>query len=202
VAITGASGSGKTTLLKILLGLLQPTSGEVLYGGLPLRQLGVSNVRREFGAVMQDDMLLSGSLADNIAFFDPAPDAARIESCARMAQLHSDVAAMPMGYHTLIGDLGSGLSGGQRQRLLLARALYRRPRVLLLDEATSHLNVANERAVSEALTHMRLTRIVIAHRPETIACARRVLRLRDGSLDEPAAAVVDDLPRAPQLQGA
>jgi ATP-binding cassette subfamily B protein RaxB len=202
VAITGASGSGKTTLLKILLGLLQPTRGEVLYGGQPLRQLGMSNVRRQFGAVMQDDMLLSGSLADNIAFFDPAPDAARIESCARMAQLHSDITAMPMGYHTPIGDLGSGLSGGQRQRLLLARALYRCPRVLLLDEATSHLDVDNEHAVTNALAHMRLTRIVIAHRPETIACARRVLRLRDGILDEPAAAVVDEHPRAAQLQGA
>jgi ATP-binding cassette subfamily B protein RaxB len=202
VAITGPSGAGKTTLLKIMLGLLRPTEGEVLYGGLPLRQLGVSVARRLCGAVMQDDRLMSGSLADNIAFFDPEPDAAWIEACARRAQLHDDIVAMPMGYDTPLGDLGAGLSGGQRQRLLLARALYKRPRVLLLDDSMSQLDVANERAVSEALAHMRLTRIVIAHRPETIACARRVLRLRDGRLDEPAAAVVDDHPRAPQLQGA
>jgi ATP-binding cassette subfamily B protein RaxB len=202
VAVTGASGSGKTTLLKIMLGLLAPSEGEVLYGGIPVRRLGLASVRRQLATVMQDDVLLSGSLADNIAFFEAQPDAARIEACARAAQVHGDIARMPMGYHTLVGDLGCGLSGGQRQRLLLARALYRRPRVLLLDEATSHLDVAGERAVAQALSHLRLTRVVIAHRPETIAGAQRVLELRGGRLEEPAAAVVDEgLGGATLLQG-
>lgn len=177
VAVVGASGAGKTTLLKIALGLLAPTEGEVLYGGIPVRQLGLQNVRRHIGTVMQDDVLLTGSLADNIAFFDVQPDQARIEACAQMAQLHGDIVRMPMGYHTLVGDLGSGLSGGQKQRLLLARALYKNPKILALDEATSHLDLANERAVTAAIAHMQLTRLVIAHRPETIAGAQRVVQI-------------------------
>lgn len=177
VAVVGASGAGKTTLLKIALGLLAPTEGEVLYGGIPVRQLGLQNVRRHIGTVMQDDVLLTGSLADNIAFFDVQPDQARIEACAQMAQLHGDITRMPMGYHTLVGDLGTGLSGGQKQRLLLARALYKNPRILALDEATSHLDLANERAVTAAIAHMQLTRLVIAHRPETIAGAQRVVQI-------------------------
>jgi ATP-binding cassette subfamily B protein RaxB len=177
VALIGASGTGKTTLLKIALGILKPTEGEVLYGGIPVRHLGLQNVRRHIGTVMQDDVLLTGSLADNIAFFDLAPDQARIEACAQMAQVHVDIARMPMGYHTLVGDLGSGMSGGQKQRLLLARALYKDPKVLALDEATSHLDIANERAVTSAIAHMQLTRLVIAHRPETIAGAHRVVQI-------------------------
>jgi ATP-binding cassette subfamily B protein RaxB len=173
VAITGASGCGKTTLLKILLGLLTPTHGTVLYGGVPVGQLGMSNVRRKIGVVMQEDALLTGSIADNIAFFDLAPQVQRIEACAQLAEIHNDIARMPMGYHTLIGELGSGLSGGQKQRLLLARALYAQPCVLALDEATSHLDMQSESAVSNTLSQLKLTRIVIAHRPETIARADR-----------------------------
>jgi ATP-binding cassette subfamily B protein RaxB len=173
VAITGASGCGKTTLLKILLGLLTPTHGTVLYGGVPISQLGMSNVRRKIGAVMQEDALLTGSISDNIAFFDLSPNLQRIEACAQLAEMHKDIARMPMGYHTLIGELGSGLSGGQKQRLLLARALYAQPSVLALDEATSHLDMHNENAVSNTLSQLKLTRIVIAHRAETIARADR-----------------------------
>ena len=173
VAITGASGCGKTTLLKILLGLLTPTHGSVLYGGVPISQLGMSNVRRKIGAVMQEDALLTGSISDNIAFFDLSPNLQRIEACAQLAEMHKDIARMPMGYHTLIGELGSGLSGGQKQRLLLARALYAQPSVLALDEATSHLDMHNENAVSNTLSQLKLTRIVIAHRAETIARADR-----------------------------
>ena len=184
VAVTGPSGAGKTTLLKVLLGILKPTAGEVLYGGVPVRQLGLANVRRRIGTVMQEDILLTGCLADNIAFFDVQPDQPRIEACARLAQLHGDIVKMPMGYHTLVGDLGSGLSGGQKQRLLLARAMYRQPSVLVLDEATSHLDIANERAVTQALAQMRLTRLVIAHRPETIAGAQRVVQVKDGAVVE------------------
>jgi len=191
VAVTGPSGAGKTTLLKIALGLLQPTEGEVLFGGMPVRQLGVRNFRRQIGTVMQEDALLTGSLADNIAFFDVLPDQGHIELCARQAQLHEDIVRMPMGYQTLVGDLGSGLSGGQKQRLLLARALYKQPRVLALDEATSHLDLANERAVTAALGRLSLTRLIIAHRPETIAGAQRVVLLRGGQVQELARAVPD-----------
>jgi ATP-binding cassette, subfamily B, bacterial CvaB/MchF/RaxB len=184
LAIVGPSGSGKTTLLKILLGLQPPTEGEVLYGGVPVRQLGLQNVRQQIGTVMQDDALFTGSLHDNIAFFDLRPDRERIEACARLAQVHADIVKLPMGYQTLVGDLGHGLSGGQKQRLLLARALYKQPRVLALDEATSHLDVPSERAVAQALAQMQLTRIVIAHRPETIARAGKVVRVQDGQVAE------------------
>ena len=182
VALTGPSGSGKTTVLKIMLGLLQPTEGEVLYGGVPVRQLGIRNVRRLLGTVMQEDVLLAGSIEENIAFFDPQPDRPRIEAAARMACIHADIVRMPMGYRTLLGDLGSGLSGGQRQRILLARALYKQPRILALDEATSHLDEDNERAINAALAGLRLTRLVIAHRAETIASAERLAVLRDGAI--------------------
>ena len=184
LAVVGPSGAGKSTLLKILLGVLPPTEGEVLLGGVPLRQLGLPNVRRLIGTVMQEDVLLTGTVADNIAFFDVEPDQARLEACAKLAQIHAEIVKMPMGYHTLVGDLGAGLSGGQKQRVLLARALYKQPSILALDEATSHLDVANERAIGGALARMRLTRLVIAHRPETIANAKRVVRLRDGIISE------------------
>ncbi len=189
VAVTGASGCGKTTLLKIMLGLLPPNEGEVLYGGLPVKQLGMANVRRQLGTVMQEDVLLTGSLADNVSFFDVQPDMARIEACARLAQVHGEIVRMPMGFQTLVGDMGTGLSGGQKQRLLLARALYKQPRVLALDEATSHLDLGNERAVTQALAQMRITRLVIAHRPETIAGAQRVAQLKDALVVEVVRAV-------------
>lgn len=189
VAVVGASGAGKTTLLKIALGLLKPTEGDVLFGGQPVKHLGLANFRRQIGTVMQEDTLLSGSLADNISFFDVRLDQERVEACAQMAQLHQDISRMPMGYQTLVGDLGSGLSGGQKQRLLLARALYKQPRVLALDEATSHLDVGNERAVTAALGQLELTRLIIAHRPETIAGAQRVVQVRDGQVTEVARAV-------------
>lgn len=182
LAVTGPSGAGKTTMLKVVLGLLAPSEGEVLYGGLPMRQLGIANVRRCIGTVMQDDAILTGSLADNISFFDTRPDQQRIEACASLAQLHAEIIKMPMGYQTLVGDLGTGLSGGQKQRLLLARALYKRPKVLALDEATSHLDLDSERAVALALRQMKLTRLIIAHRPETIAGAQRVVRIEDGQV--------------------
>ena len=133
---------------------------------------------------MQEDVLLTGSLADNIAFFDAQPDLARVRACAMLAQIHEDIVGMPMGYQTLVGDLGSGLSGGQKQRLLLARALYREPQVLALDEATSHLDVARERAVTANLAGLPLTRLMIAHRPDTIAGAERVVVLERGALRE------------------
>ena len=184
LAIVGPSGCGKTTLLKVLLGLLGPLEGEVLYGGIPVKHLGLQNYRRVIGTVMQEDVLLAGSIADNISFFDVQPDMQRINHCATLAAVHEDIAKMPMGYQTLVGDMGSSLSGGQKQRVLLARALYKQPRVLALDEATSHLDIANERRVNEALSAMPLTRIIAAHRPETIAAAQRVVGLGGGKVLE------------------
>ena len=184
VAITGPSGGGKSTLLKIMLGILQPSSGEILYGGVAVSQLGLANVRRQLGTVMQDDTLLSGSLLENICFFASTPDIPAIEDCAALAQIHETIQAMPMGYQTRVGDMGHGLSGGQKQRVLLARALYKAPRILALDEATSHLDVDAEREVTKAFARLQMTRIVIAHRAETIAGAQRVVQLREGRIQE------------------
>ncbi len=180
VALVGPSGCGKTTLLKLMLGLEAPTRGEVLIDGVPLARHGARAWRGAAGVVMQDEALFSGSIADNIAFFAPDPDWAHIERCARLAAVHEDIAAMPMGYHTLIGDMGAALSGGQRQRILLARALYKRPRVLLLDEATSSLDGERERCVNAAIRQLALTRVIVAHRAETIASAGRVIALHEG----------------------
>ena len=182
VAIVGPSGCGKTTLVKVLLGLLPPTEGEVLLGGVPLTTLGANRLRELVGSVMQDDHLFAGSIADNICFFDPEPDQERIEQCAKVAAVDAEIVAMAMGYNTLVGDMGTALSGGQKQRILLARALYKQPRILVLDEATSHLDVARERVVNEAIRALRITRVIIAHRPETIASADRVIKLGPGSV--------------------
>ena len=180
VAVVGPSGCGKTTLIKLMLGVHTPTEGEVLVGGRPLQHLGLRAWRDQVGAVMQDDSLFSGSIADNICFFSPQPDRAWLEQCARVAAVHEDIESLPMGYQTLIGDLGVALSGGQRQRLLLARALYKRPQVLLLDEATSALDVDRERTINHAVRQLALTRVIVAHRPETIASATRVIALHEG----------------------
>lgn len=202
VAVVGASGAGKTTLLKIALGLVKPTEGEILFGGQQIKQLGIANFRHQVGTVMQEDVLLTGSLADNISFFDVQPDQSRVEACARIAHLHDEISRMPMRYNTLVGDLGSGLSGGQRQRLLLARALYKQPRVLALDEATSHLDIGNERAVTASLGQLALTRLIIAHRPETIAGAQRVVQIKDAQVVEVARTVPTSSARAPDAMSA
>ena len=180
VAIVGASGCGKTTLLKILASLLQPSQGEILINGEPLAHVGIQYWRSMIAVVMQDDKLFAGSIADNICFFADSPDFQRIEHCARQAAVHDEIVAMPMGYNTLIGDMGTVLSGGQKQRVLIARALYRQPSLLLLDEATSHLDVANEKTVSAAIRAARVTRIIAAHRPETIRSTDRVISLDQG----------------------
>jgi len=180
VAIVGPSGCGKTTLLKLMLGIHTPQQGELRVGGQPLARLGLRAWRDMVGTVMQDDQLFAGSVADNIAFFDPRPDAAWVRECAVLASVHEEIDAMPMGFHTLIGDMGASISGGQKQRLLLARALYKRPRILLLDEATSALDVDRERLVNQAVKRLELTRIIVAHRPETIASAKRVVVLGEG----------------------
>src|SRR5690606_35774815 len=180
VAIVGPSGCGKTTLAKLVLGLLQPQEGSIRIGGIDVNRYGLAEYRARFGAVMQEDVLFAGSIADNIAFFDPDATADAIHEAARAAHIHDDILAMPMGYESLVGDMGSALSGGQKQRVLLARALYRKPAILLLDEATSHLDVPRERAINAAVARMDMTRIVIAHRPDTIASVDRVVVLEGG----------------------
>lgn len=180
VAIVGASGCGKTTLVKLLLGLLVPAEGEVRLGGVCIDSLSLDSYRAEFGVVMQDDQLFAGTVLDNIVFFDPNGCVILAERAARLAAIHDEIEAMTMGYQTLVGELGIGMSGGQKQRLLLARALYRNPKIIVLDEATSHLDVLSERLVNDSIQGMSLTRIIIAHRPETIAMADRVLTLEDG----------------------
>lgn len=182
IAVVGPSGCGKTTLIKLLLGLLEPTSGEIRIGCAKVNHIGLSSFRQLIGTVMQEDTLFAGSIGDNICFFDPAPDQEHIQACAQYAAIHAEILAMPMGYNTLVGDIGTGLSGGQKQRILLARALYRRPKILVLDEATSHLDVWNEQAVNESIRQLKLTRIVVAHRPETIAMAQRVVVLQQGAI--------------------
>jgi ATP-binding cassette, subfamily B, bacterial CvaB/MchF/RaxB len=182
VAIVGPSGCGKTTLLKLMLGIHAPQRGEILVGGVPLKQLGLRAWRESFATVMQDDQLFAGSISDNISFFDPQADAAWVEECARVASVSDDIEAMPMAYHTLIGDMGTSISGGQKQRLLLARALYKRPQFLFLDEATSALDVDRERLVNQAVRQLNITRVIVAHRPETIASAGRVIVLSEGRI--------------------
>ncbi|TDR71604.1 peptidase domain-containing ABC transporter [Paludibacterium purpuratum] len=177
VALVGPSGCGKTTLLKMVLGIFQPIDGEILIGGVPLRALGHHGILERCACVMQNDQLFAGSILDNIAFFDPQPDLARVEACAQSAALHATIMALPMAYHTLVGDMGTTLSGGQKQRLLLARALYRQPHILLLDEATSHLDVDLERQINHAVALLNMTRVLIAHRPETIASAERAIHI-------------------------
>ncbi|MGE8573560.1 MAG: peptidase domain-containing ABC transporter, partial [Burkholderia contaminans] len=191
VAIVGQSGCGKTTLISVLLGIHEPTSGAVRIGGLDVARLGIERLRRLVGTVLQDDVLFAGSIADNISFFDPEADPRWVAECARVAAVHDDIAAMPMGYNTLVGDMGTVLSGGQKQRVLLARALYKRPRILVLDEATSHLDIQREMQVNAAVTQLAMTRLIVAHRPETIASAQRVIMLQGGKvvLDQSTAAM-------------
>ena len=166
VTITGPSGGGKTSLIKIMLGLLEPTSGEVLIDGVRLLTLGPKAYREQIGVVMQEDQLLSGSLADNICFFDPVFDQERMIACAKLACIHDEIMAMSMTYSSLVGDMGSSLSGGQKQRVLLARALYRQPQILFMDEGTAHLDIENERRINENLRRLRITRVNVAHRQE------------------------------------
>jgi len=178
VAIVGPSGVGKTTLLKVMSGLLTPTSGQILAGSLDIHKIGLNNYRQSIACVLQDDRLFSGSIADNISGFAPDANRELIMACAVYSNIHHEIMAMPMGYETMIGELGAGISGGQKQRLFIARALYRRPNILLMDEATSHLDIDNETAINKAISSLKITRIIVAHRPSTIASADRVITLQ------------------------
>jgi ATP-binding cassette, subfamily B, bacterial CvaB/MchF/RaxB len=183
VAITGPSGTGKTTILKLMTGLVEPESGQIMVDGIPIEKFGLKSFHEQISVILQDDVLFTGSIAANIALFDEAPDMQQILWAAQMAAIHDEIMAMPMKYETLVSDLGSTLSGGQKQRVLLARALYRRPKILLMDEGTSHLDSENEALVNAAIADLGITRIIVAHRLETIAAANRVLRLTGGGVE-------------------
>lgn len=177
MAITGPSGAGKTTLMRVLCGLFEPQTGSVMIDGNDIQQLGLNNYRKIIGCVMQDDKLFSGSIRENICGFDENADYEWMEECARASFIHGAIVKMPMGYDTLVGELGEGLSGGQKQRIFIARALYRKPGILFMDEATSALDEESETYVNQAIKKLNITRIIIAHRQSTIASVERVIRL-------------------------
>lgn len=177
VAITGPSGCGKTTLLHILLGMLDPERGEVLINGRSIRTISSFDYAKVIGVVLQDDILFHGTIAENISFFNAPFDMQRVRSAAEMANIARDIEEMPMQYYSLLAETASNISGGQKQRLFIARAVYHGPKILFLDEATSHLDTESERQVSGAVGSMIMTRILVAHRRETIATADRVLKL-------------------------
>jgi len=182
IALVGPSGGGKTTLMKVMMGLFDPVHGEVLIGGRPASSFSKQAYRQSIGSIAQDDTLYAGSLAENIAFFDSEIDMARVEEAARQACIHDDIDRMPLRYDTLVGDMGSVLSGGQKQRVLLARALYGRPKLLFIDEGTAHLDPETEAKVLASLCALNITRVVIAHRAQSVAAARRVLVVTNGTL--------------------
>lgn len=177
LAIVGPSGMGKSTLVKLLLGLLIPTEGTVILGNQDLQHLDKNAYRNLVAAVTPEDQLVSGSIADNIMFGHSSQDQERMVQAAVCAAIHLEILSLPMGYHTLVGDMGAVLSSGQKQRILIARALYRAPSIIILDEATSHLDINNEKKILANIKHTVPSLLLIAHRPHTIACADRVIRL-------------------------
>jgi ATP-binding cassette subfamily B protein RaxB len=180
VAIVGPSGSGKTTLVKVLAGLLDRTEGTLTAAGRDVRDWDKAAYRSRIGVVMQDDHLFVGTIEDNISFFDPQHDPAKVRECARLAMIDEDISAMPMGYNTIVGSLGVALSGGQRSRVLLARALYRQPQILFLDETFDQLDLARERAITDGLRHTGIGLVIVSHRPETVGAVDRIVHLGSG----------------------
>lgn len=178
VAIIGPSGCGKSTFLHVLAGLYEPTDGDIFINGISISSLGKREIRDHIAFVMQDDKLLAGTLQKNITGFSESPDIERMAECANYAAIDDEINAFPMGYDSMIGDIGSTLSGGQRQRISIARALYRQPGVLLLDEATSDLDIHNEQKITRSISSLPITRIFVAHRPEMIKSADRVFNLQ------------------------
>ena len=184
VAVVGRSGAGKSTLANLLVGLYQPSEGRILFDDLDLTELNLQSVRSQLGVVPQHPYLFGQSIRANIALADPTLPLSRVTEAAKLAHIHEEILAMPLGYDTLLSDGGSSLSGGQRQRLALARALVRRPAILLLDEATSALDAVTESAIQRELAQLRCTRIVVAHRLSTIQNADLILVMDQGGIAE------------------
>lgn len=175
VALTGPSGCGKSTMMKLMMGLIQPTSGKILIDGLDINDIGLNQYRKHIAAVSQMEKLITGNILDNITFFDDNPSLKKAIDAARKACIHDDIQKSPMQYQTIVSDTSSTLSGGQAQRVLLARAIYKNPSILFLDEATSSLDQKNEKAIVKSLIELNMTRVSIAHRAETIAMADRII---------------------------
>ncbi|KQG22777.1 ABC transporter [Acinetobacter baumannii] len=182
IALTGPSGCGKTTFLNLLNASLKPTSGEIFLDNIPFSQLGTKNLRSLIACVDQNDTLFAGNIIENISFFDSNVKLEWVERCAEMAGIHNEIIKMPMGYWSLVGDMGSSLSGGQKQRILIARALYQKPKILFMDEATSHLDIRKEKEINQMISDLKITRVIIAHRKETIMSADRVISLKEGKI--------------------
>ena len=185
-AIVGGSGCGKSTLLKLLVRLYNPTYGTIRMGGMNVQSINLRRWRELCGVVMQDGKLFSESILNNIVLDDEHIDYDKLRECCRIAQIDEEINAMPKGFDTLVGENGRGLSGGQRQRLLIARALYRNPKMLFLDEATNALDTINERKITEALNAAFTDRtvVVIAHRLSTIRHADQIVVLDHGNIVE------------------
>jgi ATP-binding cassette subfamily B protein len=184
VAIVGRTGSGKSTLAMLLLGLYPLEEGKILYDRLPLRHLNYRTLRSQFGVVLQEPSLFSGSIRRNIAAHDPHLSLEKIIEAAQVAAIHDEIVNMSLGYDTVIAEGGVDLAGGQRQRLAIARAVAHRPTFLLLDEATSHLDALTESIVDQNLSELKCTRIVIAHRLSTVRNADLILVLDEGVIVE------------------
>ncbi|GHH40275.1 ATP-binding cassette domain-containing protein [Streptomyces candidus] len=183
-------------MARLILGLHDPTGGEVTYGSTPLTELDLGHLRRQCGVVTQDADIFSGSVLTNIALVMPDATLDDVVAAARLAAVHEDITHMPMGYETILGEGGNGLSGGQRQRVALARAVVHRPRVLLLDEATGHLDATTEAIVHENLSELDCTRIVIAHHLSTVRDAGHVAAEVRGGRDRRV--VPEDLAELPE----
>uniref|UniRef100_UPI001E4B62EC peptidase domain-containing ABC transporter n=1 Tax=Photorhabdus bodei TaxID=2029681 RepID=UPI001E4B62EC len=177
VAIVGPSGAGKSTLIKIMSGLIKPQSGEVLFNNLDIYSLGVNNYRKNISCILQEDKLFSGTIAENISGFDDDIDMEYVTECAIKANIHNEIVSFPMGYYTQLSELGGSISGGQKQRIMIARALYKKPKIIFMDEATSHLDTNNESIVNKSIANLNVTRIIVAHRESTIQSADRVIHL-------------------------
>jgi ABC-type bacteriocin/lantibiotic exporter with double-glycine peptidase domain len=184
VAFVGRSGSGKSTLLKLMLGLHEAQEGGVFYDGSPLRGMNLRALRSQLGVVLQEASVFSGSIRHNIAFTEPELPFDQVAEAARLASIHEEINALPMGYETLLGEGGGGLSGGQQQRVALARAVARRPAMLFLDEATSSLDRFSEECVERHLDQLHCTRLVVSHKLHAASNADVIVVLEDGQLVE------------------
>ncbi len=186
LAFVGPSGSGKSTLANLLLGLYAPTSGRILIDGVPQSEWDMRWIRRQMAVVMQESILLSGSVGENIRFAKPDATDAEIRAAAKLANAEEFILKMPEGFKTPVGERGVALSGGQRQRIAIARSVLRNPPVLILDEATSALDYESERLIQEALERLAQGRtvITIAHRLSTIKNADRIVVLHNGKIVE------------------
>lgn len=203
IVLIGPSGGGKTTLMKLMMGLFEPVHGQVLIDGENLAKIDRSSFRRRIGCVAQDDVLYAGTIAENIAFFDPEIDMQHVRECARLAQVDEEIERLPLTYDTLVGDMGSVLSGGQKQRILLARALYPKPGILFIDEGTAHLDQVSERRVVDMLVGLPVTRVVVAHRSQAIKAADRIFAVTNGMVqqvptDSPPRPTPSTAPKSPE----